>query len=60
MLVWTGDTATPDASWTAFNGVPLGGLIGTTGRYAQYRATLTTAVNTSTPAVKEVALIYVK
>ena len=58
--VRTGDTAVPDASWTAFRATPLGGLIGTTGRYAQYRVTLTTTLTSSTPVIKEVALLYVK
>jgi hypothetical protein len=58
--VRTGETATPDASWSAFRALASGAQIGTFARYAQYRVTLTTTAAGSTPTVKEVALAFVK
>jgi hypothetical protein len=59
--VRTGETAVPDATWTAFRTVGADGVIGTVGRYAQYRLTLsTTPPGSSAPAVKEVVLTYAK
>jgi hypothetical protein len=56
--VRVGDTPAPDASWTAFQPIASGGSIGLTGRYAQYRATLTSTVPSTTPILKEVVLTY--
>ncbi len=39
--VRTGDTATPDGSWTAWTLASQAGSVGATARYIQYRATLT-------------------
>jgi hypothetical protein len=58
--VRTGETATPDASWAPFRTLASGEQIGTFARYAQYRVTLATTAAGSTPAVKEVALAFVK
>ena len=52
-----GDTAVPDASWTAF--APLAGsgaAIGGTSRYIQYRAVLTSSAAGQTPALSDVTL----
>jgi hypothetical protein len=59
--VRSGDTPVPDASWSAFTVVPAPGApIGTLGRYAQYRAVLTTTLTTVTPVLKEVAVTYTR
>ena len=41
--VRTGNTPTPDGSWTGFTPIANGGSIGANARYVQYRAQLTTA-----------------
>jgi hypothetical protein len=58
--VRTGDTATPDATWTPFRTLASGAQIGTFARYAQYRVTLATSAVASTPTIKEVALAFAK
>jgi len=59
MSVRTGNTAAPDATWTAFNAVASsGGAIAGTARYVQYRAVLTTADATRTAALNDVTLSY--
>ena len=51
----TGDTATPDASWSDFQDVgPAGEIVSPRGRYLQYRATLTTADTSTTPTLDRV------
>ena len=54
--VRTGDTAVPDGTWSALTAVAAGGSVGRTGRYAQYRATLTRATDGSTPALRDLTL----
>jgi hypothetical protein len=58
--VRTGTTPTPDATWTAFTTVALGGAINRTGQYAQYKVALSTTVGNTAPAVKEVVLTFVR
>jgi hypothetical protein len=58
--VRTGDTPTPDATWTPFRAVANGAAITSSGRYAQFRLTLSTTAPTATPAVKEVVLNFVR
>jgi len=58
--VRTGDTATPDATWTVFRAVTPGDSIASFARYAQYRVRLATSDPGSTPTVKEIALAYLK
>jgi hypothetical protein len=55
----TGDTPTPDGTWSAWTGVPASGdaISGHT-RYVQYRATLTTPDASATPVVREVTVTY--
>ena len=61
LSVRTGDTPMPDASWTPYVAVPVsGGVIGTHGRYAQYRVLLTTLVSGSTPELSEVLITFTK
>lgn len=48
----TGDTPTPDDSWTAFTPVSDGDDIPAASRYIQYRATLETTDQTITPELK--------
>jgi hypothetical protein len=62
ILVRTGNTATPDATWTNF--VPLsasGAVVGVTARYLQYRADLTTnspANPDAIPTLNDITLNY--
>jgi hypothetical protein len=51
----SGDTATPDASWSGFQALgPAGEIRSPRGRYLQYRATLTTADPTVSPSLDRV------
>jgi hypothetical protein len=57
VAVRTGDTATPDGSWTPFATVGASGsAIGQTGRYLQYRLQLSTTTGAQTPVVYEVTV----
>jgi hypothetical protein len=48
-------------NWTAFRTIARSGdAIGSTGQYAQYRLTLSTAVANTAPAVKEVVLTFTR
>lgn len=52
----TGDTPTPDNSWTAFTPVSDGDDIPVASRYIQYRATLETTDQTITPELKSFSI----
>jgi hypothetical protein len=55
----TGNTATPDASWSAFQALGANDAVQSPmGRYIQYRATLSTSDATVTPGVEQVAIGY--
>ena len=56
--VRTGDTPTPDGSWTSFATTALGGDIASSGRYLQYRVTATSTTGDSTPTLQSVTLPY--
>jgi hypothetical protein len=59
LAVRTGNTATPDASWTSW--VPLSGsgaTIGGASRYIQYQATLTSNVLGVSPVLQSVSFAY--
>jgi hypothetical protein len=56
----TGDTATPDATWTVFRAVTPGDSIASFARYAQYRVRLATTAPNLTPTIKEIALAFLK
>jgi hypothetical protein len=59
--VRTGDTPTPDATWTGYMPILVSGsVIGTEGRYVQYRAVLTTTLADWTPVLKDVVITYTK
>ena len=58
LLVRTGPTPVPDGSWSAFAPVAHGGDIPTVGRYAQYRADLTTTSTSVTPTLSSVRLPF--
>ena len=59
MSVRTGDTPTPDASWSQFTQVSTsGGAIGQSGRYIQYRAELSTTDPAVTPVLERVEIGY--
>ena len=54
----TGDTPTPDGSWSSFAAVSDGAPIGSGFRYFQYRANLSTTDTDQTPALEEVRVVY--
>ncbi len=59
LFVRTGDTPTPDGSWTAFTEIlTSGGPIDSSSRYLQYRADLATADVDLTPVLSEVTVAY--
>jgi hypothetical protein len=59
LSVRTGETAVPDASWTAFSPIAAsGGDIPGSSRYLQYRAQLTTTDPAVTPALSDVSISY--
>jgi hypothetical protein len=60
LSVRTGNTPTPDGTWTAFSSVAQSGdPIGKTSRYLQYQADLTTVSPTQTPVLSDVTIRYV-
>jgi hypothetical protein len=60
MAVRTGNTPTPDATWTPFTTICTSGSpIGASARYLQYRAVLVGATDAqSTPALEQVEISY--
>ena len=55
----SGDTAAPDASWSTFQPLGSGGKIQSpSGRYIQYRATLSTTDTAATPTLHGVTIGY--
>ncbi len=58
LSVRTGNTASPDASWTSFAPVANGSVVGTSSRFIQYRAALTTSNALSTPSLESVSIGY--
>ena len=55
----SGDTATPDGSWSAWQALGAGGDIASpNARYLQYHAALTTTDDKTTPAVERVTVGY--
>jgi len=54
-----GNTATPDATWTAFTPVVNGSVSGV-GRYAQYKLDLATTDARQTPAVADVTISFTR
>ena len=55
--VRTGNTPTPGATWSAFAPLSNGGNVGTSGRYAQYRAQLSSSAGTATPRLRDITLV---
>ena len=54
--VRTGNTASPDGTWSAFTPVPASGSsVGLSGRYIQYQASLSTGNTSQTPALEAIA-----
>jgi len=55
----TGNTPTPDATWTAFTSVPTSGApLAGTSRYLQFTIAETTTVPSQTPVVSDVTIVY--
>ncbi|HEY7627332.1 MAG TPA: Ig-like domain-containing protein, partial [Ilumatobacteraceae bacterium] len=55
----TGDTPTPDGTWTGFTPVTASGEIAGMARYIQYRATLTSSDPGNTPIVERVSIGFI-
>ncbi|MFZ0827904.1 MAG: N,N-dimethylformamidase beta subunit family domain-containing protein, partial [Verrucomicrobiia bacterium] len=56
----TGDTPTPDGSWTAFTPVGTsGGALAGSSEYIQYAAQLATSDTTQTPVLEDVTVTYI-
>ena len=54
--VRSGNTASPDGTWTAYTSVPTSGAtIAKPGRYLQYEAVLTSSSNRQTPQLQQIA-----
>jgi len=60
LSIRTGNTPTPDGSWSAWTPVSGSGPIGAGSRYLQYRADLQSSVTASTPELQSVTLNYTK
>lgn len=58
LSVRTGNTPTPDGTWTAFTPILNGASVGTQGRYLQYQADLATTDPGLTPVLASVTLAY--
>ena len=56
----TGNTPTPDNTWTAFTPVPATGAISGSSRYLQFSVQETTSSAGQTPAVKDVTTAFVR
>ncbi len=59
LSVRSGDTAAPDATWSAFAPVAASGsVLGLQARYLQYRAALSTSDPLLTPVLRDVSIAY--
>jgi hypothetical protein len=59
LSVRTGDTPTPDGTWTDWESLPgTGGDVGETAAYLQYRAELSTTDDSASPELREVEVEY--
>ena len=56
LSVRTGDTPSPDASWTAFQPINNGAAPGVSSRYLQYRTALSTTNSLFTPQLQDVTI----
>jgi len=56
--VRSGNTPTPDGTWTGFSPVANGSSIGVTARYVQYQAVLATSNPDQTPALQDICFSY--
>src|SRR5262249_9619823 len=56
----TGNSATPDPTWTGFMPVPASGALSGTSRYLQFSIQETTSVPGQTPAVKDVTTAFIR
>ncbi|MGZ4723657.1 MAG: Ig-like domain-containing protein, partial [Ilumatobacteraceae bacterium] len=57
--VRTGNTPSPDATWSVFTPVTADGDLTGNSRYIQYRVTLSTSVADDTPVVQHVSIRYI-
>jgi hypothetical protein len=59
MSVRTGNTSTPDGTWTSFMNVNASGAsVGTNSRYIQYRAAMSTTDTTQTVVLYDVTIAH--
>jgi hypothetical protein len=56
MFVRTGNTSTPDGTWSGFLPMTNGASVGATSQYLQYRADLSTTDSTLTPVLQDVSI----
>ncbi len=56
----TGDTATPDASWSSFTAPGTGGVIAGSSRYIQFRIQETSTNVAKTPIASDVTITYMR
>jgi hypothetical protein len=54
--VRTGNTATPDGTWTAFTPIASGASVGASSRYLQYRVDLSTSDTSRTPVFSDITI----
>ncbi|MGZ8753159.1 MAG: hypothetical protein ACXW1S_09270, partial [Acidimicrobiia bacterium] len=53
----TGNTPTPDGTWSAFTTVTSGGSVGRTARYSQYRVTLARGTAVLSPTFETFSVV---
>jgi hypothetical protein len=53
-----GDTATPDASWTAFSPLGAGGVLAGSSRYMQFAIQIATTSGAKSPVIQDVTVTY--
>ena len=58
LAVRTGDTPTPDGSWSTFAPIASGENVASSGRYLQYRVQATSSAGLVTPELRSVTLPY--
>jgi hypothetical protein len=56
VFVRTGNTLTPDGTWSNFLPVVNGASVGVSSQYLQYRADLTTTDSTVTPVLQDISI----
>jgi hypothetical protein len=58
MTYRTGDTPTPDGTWTTFNALGAGGVMAGSSRYVQFAIQMTTTAVAKTPVIQDVTILF--